>query len=147
MAIVELPTFSDKEIVTPEKLNALVDALNAKFVGGFDASDLQWPLEAEGDLAMGVYNITGARKIWNAINAANYATLQDAVTAAGTGGCVFIPPDTTVTASGVAITGDGVAIIGAGPSSVIELTSAATAGTCCGLPRPASLGLCWPTSR
>lgn len=128
MSIVELPTFSDKEIVTPEKLNALVDALNAKFVGGFDASDLQWPLEAEGDLAMGIYNITGARKIWNAINAANYATLQDAVTAAGTGGCVFIPPDTTVTASGVAIVGDGVAIIGAGPSSVIELTSAATAG-------------------
>lgn len=128
MAIVTLPTFSKKQILLAEQLNALVAALNAKFSGGFDASDLQWPLEAEGDLAMGAYNITGARKIMGIINAANYPTLQDAVTAAGTGGCVFIPPDTTVTASGVAFTGDGVAIIGAGPSSEIRLTTDSTDG-------------------
>lgn len=128
MAIVTLPTFSKKQILLAEQLNALVAALNAKFSGGFDASDLQWPLEAEGDLAMGNYNITGARKIMGVINAANYPTLQDAVTAAGTGGCVFIPPDTTVTASGVAFTGDGVAIIGAGPSSEIMLTTDSTDG-------------------
>jgi len=126
MAVVTLPTFSDNEIVTPEKLNALVAALNAKFSGGFDASDLQWPLEAEGDLAMGIYNITGARKIAGVINAANYPDLQTAVTAAGTGGCVFVPPDTTVTANGVTFTGDGVAIVGAGPSSEILLTAGTT---------------------
>lgn len=128
MAIVTLPTFSDNEIVTPEKLNALVAALNAKFSGGFDASDLQWPLEAEGDLAMGIYNITGARKVAGIINAANYPDLQTAVTAAGTGGCVFVPPDTTIIANGVTFTGDGVAIVGAGPSSEIKLTADTTGG-------------------
>jgi hypothetical protein len=126
MAIVTLPTFSDNEIVTPEKLNALVAALNAKFVGGFDSSDLQWPLEAEDDLAMGIYNITGARQISGVINAANYDDLQAAVTAAGSGGCVFIPPDTTITHNAVTFSGNGVAIVGAGPSSEIKLTADTT---------------------
>jgi hypothetical protein len=128
MAIVTLPTFAAKEIVTAEKMNALVAALNSKFAGGFDSADLQWPLEAGGDLAMGTHAITGASQIMKVVNAASYASLQAAITAAGAGGCVFVPPDTTITESNVSVVNAGVTIIGAGPSSVIMLPTAATAG-------------------
>jgi len=128
MAIVTLPTFADLEIVTAEKLNALVAALNAKFSGGFDSGDIQWPLTAEGDLRMDIYDITGGHKIMNVINAANYP-FEEAVAAAGAGGCVFIPPNTTVTGAGVTFTGNGVAIVGAGPSSVLRLAGEAPTST------------------
>ena len=118
------PTFADKEIVSPEKLNNFVQAIEAKFSAGLGTAEIQWPLLAGGNLQMGTYEITGARKIFKLVNANEYTTLQQAVTAAGNGGVVFIPPDTTISTDGVTLVGSDVAIIGAGPSSVIKYTAA-----------------------
>ncbi len=123
---IAFPTFYDKEIPPPEKFNAFVQALEAKFNAGFTSSDIQWPLVAQGNLVMGEYEITGARKIWKMVNAAEYPSLQSAVTAAGSGGVVFVPPDTTITTDGVTLVGNEVAIVGAGPSSVIKYTASPT---------------------
>ena len=34
------PTFADKEIVSPEKLNAFVQAIEAKFTAGLGTADI-----------------------------------------------------------------------------------------------------------
>jgi len=121
---VSLPTFSDEELLKYETLNALRDAILAKFTAGVASTDLSWPLIAEGDLDMGSYNLLGAQKIWNMVNAAEYADLASAISAAGSGGVVYIPADTTVTvAGGDSIIGNGATILGAGPSSVIKFTA------------------------
>jgi hypothetical protein len=120
------PQFAEREIPTHTKLNALVDAITAKFTAGVGSADLTWPVVAEDDLSMSIYNITGGRQFWGIVNAGNYDTLDDAIAAAGSGGVVFVPPKTTIVASGAVLAGSGVAIIGAGPSSVIQLTAGAT---------------------
>lgn len=132
MATVSFPTFSKKEILTAEKLNAFVQSLENKFTAGFSAADIQWPLVAQGNLNMGTgssgYEILGGKKIFNVVNANSYSTFAAAVTAAGAGGCVFIPPDTTVTTDGATLVGSNVSVIGAGPSSVLKFTSSPTNG-------------------
>ncbi|KPJ97112.1 MAG: hypothetical protein AMJ55_00405 [Gammaproteobacteria bacterium SG8_15] len=133
MATVSFPTFADKEILTAEKLNAWVQSLESKFTSGFNASDIQWPLLAEGDLNMGTgssgYSILGGKKIMNIVHAGGYDSLADAVAAAGAGGVVLIPPDTTITTGGgITFVGSGVAIIGCGPSSVVQFTASPTSG-------------------
>lgn len=126
---ITLPSFSAREKLLYTKLNALVAAINAKFAAGVSASDLAWPLTAEGNLDMSIYNIVGGRQIWGAVNAAEYDTLADAISAAGTGGVVVVPPETTIVASGATHTGSGATIIGSGPSSVLQLSTGATAGS------------------
>jgi hypothetical protein len=123
MAIVNLPEFEDQEILTATKMNAFVATLNSKFDAGFDAGDLIWPLDAQGNINMGDYAINGATKIFSVVNASQYTTLDDAVTAAGSGGCVFIPPNTTIAVSGSTTwTASNLTIMGCGPSSVIQFT-------------------------
>jgi len=126
---VTLPSFTDEEILLFEKLNAAMEAIQARFLAGVGSADLAWPLVAEDDLNMSSYNITGGYQIWGYVNAGNYPTLTDALTAAGSGGVVLVPPDTTVTtAGGETFEGDGAAVIGAGPSSVLKFTGSPTDG-------------------
>jgi len=125
---VTLPTFYEREKLLYQKLNAAMSAINAKFLAGVGAAELAWPLTAGGNLDMSVYNITGGRQIWGFVNAAEYDTLDDAITAAGSGGVVLVPPETTIPSSGSSVTGTGVTVIGSGPSSVIQLTAGATGG-------------------
>jgi len=126
---ITFPTFEDTEILTAEKLNAWVASLQDKFDSGFGSTDINWPLVAEDNLVMGTgasgFEITGGTKILKLVNAAAYDTLAAAVAAAGTSGCVFVPPNTTITTDGVTL-GAGVSIIGAGPSSVIRANAGAS---------------------
>lgn len=122
---VDLPTFEEVEKLLHTKLNAAFQAISAKFLAGVSTSDLAWPITAEGHLNMSIYDITGGRKIWGVVNAASYPTLEDAITAASTGGVVFVPPNTTVSASGEMDLTALSAIVGAGPSSVIQFSSGA----------------------
>jgi hypothetical protein len=127
---ISFPTFSDKEIVTPEKLNAFVQDLEAKFTAGISSADISWPLVADGDLVMGDNDITGCQKFWDVVNAGNYSTFTlAAVAASSNGGVLFIPPNTTVTVDGDTFpSGTYAAIIGCGPSSVLQIASGSTAG-------------------
>lgn len=125
---ITLPTFYEKEKLTYQKLNAAMASINAKFAAGVGAAELSWPLTAEGNLDMSVYAITGGRAIWGYVNAAEYDTLDDAISAAGSGGVVLVPPETTVVANGASVTGTGVTVIGSGPSSVLQLTGSASSG-------------------
>lgn len=126
---IDFPTFSAKEILTAEKLNAWVQSLEDKFTAGFGSTDISWPLVAEGNLSMGSgsngYEITGGAKIINVVNGAAFSTLEDACTAAGTSGAVFIPPNTTLPTDGATLPSAG-AIIGAGPSSIIKANAGAS---------------------
>lgn len=127
---VNLPTFEDREKLTAGKLNLLRDAIENKF-SAITGADLTWPLVAQGHIDMGgLYSIVGLRTFWNIVNAAEYATLQAAIDAAvaSGGGCVLIPPYTTIVADGVNLGGSDISIIGCGASSVIQLTSASTSG-------------------
>jgi len=125
---VTLPTFSDEEILTHQTLTALTQAINARFTAGIGTADLAWPLTAEGNLDMSVFDVVGGHKIWSVVNASNYTDLTSALAAAGTGGVVMVPPATTVTAAvGGETLPSGVVIIGAGPSSVIKMAASATA--------------------
>jgi hypothetical protein len=121
--------FEDEQILTFEELNAFKDAVIARFSAGIASGDIGWPLTAQGNLDMSVYNILGGRQIWGFVNAAEYDTLADAISAAGTGGVVLIPPETTiVTAGGEVHSGSGATIIGSGPSSVLKFDASPSAG-------------------
>lgn len=124
---ITFPTFTDKEIPSPEKFNEFVQALEAKFTAGLGSSELQWPLLAAGNLSMSTYDITGGRKIWDVVNADEYTTFE-AATIAGAGGVVFIPPNTTLEISGESLRGTVAAIIGSGPSSILRVVGTASAG-------------------
>ena len=130
MPITNLPTFTDEELLAAAKLNLMRNAINSKF-SAITGADLTWPLVAEGNIDFdSQFSIVGLRTFWNIINASEYATFQaaiDAAEAAG-GGCVVIPPATTVVADGVSIDASSIAIVGCGPSSVLQLTTAASSG-------------------
>ena len=130
MPITGLSTFEDNEILTAGKLNTLVQALESKF-SALTADDFTWPLVCQGNIDFdNQHSIVGLRTFWNYINADEYDSLQlaiDAAEAAG-GGCVVIPPDTTITADSVDIEESSIWIVGCGPSSVLKLTSGASGG-------------------
>lgn len=128
---VSLPTFSSREILLYTKLNSAMAAINARFTAGIGAADLQWPVTAEGNLNMSSYNIVGGKQIWKYVNAETYGTtgtaFATAVSDAGAGGVVLVPPDITIVSDGGVNVTDRGAIIGSGPSSVLQLTAAASA--------------------
>jgi parallel beta-helix repeat protein len=129
MALLGLDRLAKKDMFTAELWNSLVDILEAKFSSGISESDISWPLLAQGDIDFQqTYTIVGLRTFWNIVNAAEYASLDAAVTAAEAtgGGAVFIPPYTTISASNVSIDASNVAIYGCGPTSVIKITAAST---------------------
>ncbi len=125
---ITLPTFGERELLLYQKLNAAMDAINAQFAAGVGSAEIAWPLTAGGNLDMSIYNIVNGRQIWGFVNAAEYDTFDDAVTAAGSGGVVLIPPETTVVTNGSSVTGTGTTVIGSGPSSVLQITADASSG-------------------
>ena len=125
MAVPNLPTFANKEKLTSGKLNQFSNAIDAKF-SALTGADITWPLIMGGDLdADSQHFIVNLRTFWSFHNAAEYATLQLAIDAAVTagGGCVLIPPVTTLTADNLSIGASNVWIVGCGTSSIIQLTS------------------------
>ena len=134
MAIV-LPVFEVREKLTAEKMNAFRDAVEAKFAGGITPADWSWPFVVQGNIDFaGTYGIVSLKTFWNLINAQEYinagGSLQSAIDAAQTagGGCVVIPPDTTIETNGVNITGSLTTIMGFGHSSVLKLSSGSSSG-------------------
>jgi parallel beta-helix repeat protein len=129
MPISNLPSFTDGQLLTAAQLNQIVTALQTKFSGNVSGSDINWPLVAQGNISLNdAYTLTSMRTLWNVINADEYDSLADAVSAlpAG-GGAIFIPPNTTIEADGVDIA-KPVCIYGAGKTSVLRLTSGSTSG-------------------
>lgn len=134
MAIV-LPVFEVREKLTAEKMNAFRDAVESKFAGGITPADWSWPFVVQGNIDFaGTYGIVGLKTFWNLINAQEYinagGTLQSAIDKAQTdgGGCVIIPPDTTIETNGVNLTGSLTTIMGYGHSSVLKLSNGSSTG-------------------
>ena len=129
MPITNVPTFVDGEILTASKLNQIGTAITTKFSGAVTGADLAWPLVAQGNIDLNnAYGLLNLRTLWGVINAAEYDTLSDAVSALpSAGGAIFVPPNTTITADGVSIT-KPVMIFGAGKTSVLKLTTGSTSG-------------------
>ena len=123
---VNLPDFEPRQILTAALLDQLVSALN-----GFAAQsgDIAWPLIVQGNIDFdSSYTVDNLQTFWNYINADEYTSLQAAIDVAEgnpNGGCVIIPPNTTITSTGVDIEGSKVAIVGCGPTSTIQLLSGA----------------------
>lgn len=132
MAITGIPIFVDGEIPPAAKLNQLGDAITNKFGGAVTPADMTWPFVVQGNIDFdNTYGIVALRTFWNIINAAEYDSLDDAITAAEAAGgtCVLIPPNTsTLIADGVDIDTSGITIMGCGKSSVIKLTPGSTSG-------------------
>ncbi len=133
MAISNIPTFEEGEIVTAGKLNQLGSAVETKFAGAIAGGDLAWPLTAQGNLDMAGFSILSVKRFWNFYNADEYDTVQEAIDAAEatSGGTVVIPPNSTAskfTIDGLTVTSGDIAIIGGGSSSTLSVTSGASAG-------------------
>jgi parallel beta-helix repeat protein len=135
MAITGIPTFTDGEIPPASKLNQLGDAITNKFGGAVVPSELAYPFVLEGNIDFDdTYSILGLRTFWTIINAGEYpltaAGFQSAMDAAVTagGGCVVIPPDTTITADGIDFDESNITIMGFGKSSELKLTTGASSG-------------------
>jgi hypothetical protein len=126
MAFVNLPTFTARQILTAALLNQIVAAMQ-----GFatQTADISWPLIAGGNIDMdNQYTIDNMRTLWNVVNADEYDSpkLTNALAAVSGGGCVFIPPNTTIDGTtGATIASSNIWIIGCGTSSIIDLTSGA----------------------
>lgn len=117
--------FIEEEIPSPEKLNALRDAMIQAFSGNIGASNVSWPLIAQGALDMNNNPLLNVGNLNNVIHVNDTKSLAEAiadVNAAG-GGYIVIDPeaDASTTASGVAITANNVVIAGGGGSSIINL--------------------------
>ena len=124
-----LTRLSPQQLLTDVIWNELMDLLEGKFSGSVGGGDIQWPFILQGDIDFGgIYNILNLRTFWNIKNAAEYASLDDAISAAEAdgGGLVLIPPDTTLTANNLSIDASKVVVMGCGPSSVIQITAAST---------------------
>lgn len=131
MSITGIPQFADGEIPSAAKLNQLGDAITNKFGGAVTPGDMTWPFVVQGNIDFDqTYGIVGLRTFWNIINAAEYDSLDDAITAAEDAGgtCVLIPPDTTITADGVNVDTSGITIMGCGKTSILKLTSGSSSG-------------------
>ncbi len=124
MAFANLPEFTARQILTAALLNQIITALQ-----GFSTqtADISWPLTAGGNIDMdSQYTIVNMQTLWNITNADEYASLDAAVTAveATSGGCLFIPPHTTIDGStGITIDSSNFWIVGCGPTSIIDLSS------------------------
>jgi len=129
MAISNVPTFTDGEIPSAAKLNQLGTAVTTKFSGGVTGADLVWPLVAQGNIDMNsAYTFTNLRTLWSVVNVNEYDTFADAVAALpSAGGCLFVPPGTTVTLDGETVA-KAFCVLGAGKTSVLKITTAASSG-------------------
>jgi hypothetical protein len=129
MAISNIPTFSDGELLTASKLNQLGSAISTKFSGAVSGADLVWPLVAQGNIDLNSsYSLTNLRTLWSVVNVAEYDTVADAIAALpSAGGCLFVPPG-TVTTDGNELDTSDVLVLGTGRGSILKLTASATSG-------------------
>jgi hypothetical protein len=127
MGFLNLPEFVKRQILTAAELNQIVTALQ-----GFSASasDIDWPLIAQGDIDFNSqHGIVNLQRFWNVFNGDEYTDLDAAMTAVNSagGGCLFIPPgnvnDTVTTA--LAPTQSDILIVGCGTKSILKLGAAA----------------------
>lgn len=128
MAIVNIPTFTDGEILTASKLNQLGNAITTKFTGAITGADMAWPLVAQGNIDMNnSYTFDNLRTLWSIVNVNEYDTFSDAVSALpSAGGVLMIPPGTTVDVENVTIS-KAFAIVGHGKTSVLRLPTNSSA--------------------
>ena len=130
---VTLPTFEDEEILLYQKLNAMVDAIDAQFSAGIGAADIAWPMTAEGNLDMSTFEIINGKKIWGIVNVDEYGSGTDAlalaVAAAGANGVTLVPPGVTITSAEPVTIPNGGCIVGSGPNSVLRLVNGASHGS------------------
>ncbi len=119
-------------VLTAAQLNAIVNAIVAKFNGQITKDDMLWPFKAGGDLDMVQYEILHLSKLWNIRNLAERdtaTTLQDVyddVDSDG-GGVVLLPADSTETVGTGGVTiGANTVTIGAGESSVFNTSGTLT---------------------
>ena len=130
MAIANLPTFSDGEVLTAAKLNSLVAAIQAKHNGATGPEDMPWPLTAQGNIDMADYEIDNLPVLWNVYNLAerpSSKTVQDVlddIDAAG-GGVAYIPADTTISADNLDLH-PNTRLLGANFSSVLAAPATPT---------------------
>lgn len=129
MAISNIPTFTDGEILTASKLNQLGTAVSTKFSGAVTGADMVWPLVAQGNINMSSqYTLSNLRTLWNVVNVAEYDTVADAIAALPTGGgCLFIPPG-TVTTDGQTLDTSNTLVLGTGRGSILKITASASSG-------------------
>jgi len=129
MAISNIPTFADGEILTAAKLNQLGTAVDTKFSGAITGADMAWPLVAQGNIDMNnSYTFTNLRTLWGVVNIDEYDTFADAVSALpSAGGCLFVPPGTTIDLDGETIS-KSFMIMGCGRTSVLRTTLNASTG-------------------
>ncbi len=129
MAITNIPTFTDGEIPSAAKLNQLGTAVTTKFSGAVTGSDMVWPLVVQGNIDMNSsYTLTNLRTLWSVVNVNEYDNFSDAVAALpASGGCLLIPPGTTVTIDGETVS-KAFCVLGCGKTSVVKITSAASSG-------------------
>jgi hypothetical protein len=124
----------DPGVLTADQLNALVDAITAKFNGQIGVSDLSSPLKLPGVLDMQQFEILHLYKLWGAYNLAERAstvTLQnvlDTVNSAG-GGVIMLPANYTETVGTGGVTvGSNTLFVGQGDTSLFTTGGTMTAG-------------------
>ncbi|KPK44897.1 MAG: hypothetical protein AMJ65_01620 [Phycisphaerae bacterium SG8_4] len=130
MALTGSPTFSNKEILTYQKLNNWSDALSTKFSGNVVSADISWPLVAQGNLDMNGNSIVGVSSLFSIYIVTTSFTFTQAVSAINTagGGIIYIPTGTTITIADHDFTTGNVMIYGGGPDSVLQVSSATDYG-------------------
>ena len=122
------PTFVDDQILDAADLNAIVTQAQTE-LAALSSLDVAWPLVAQGILDMNSFAITNVIRFFNIYNAAEYDTLQLAVDAVEvSGGCLLIPPNTTIVADGVDIEASNITILGCGMTSVLQITTSSSSG-------------------
>src|SRR5574342_327121 len=113
-------------VLTAAQLNALVDAITAKFNNGVGTNDLASPLKLPGNLDMQQFDILNLYTLWGAYNLAERAsgtTLQDVLDAVNTagGGVVLLPANTTESIGTAGDTiGSNTMIVGEGDTSILS---------------------------
>jgi hypothetical protein len=120
-------------VLTDAQLNAIVDAITAKFNGQIGGADLQTPLKLPGNLDMQQFEILHLVKLWNTYNISQRASgttfqsLLDTINSAG-GGVALLPAATTETiGTGGVTVGANTVIAGQGETSVFAVSGTQTA--------------------
>lgn len=118
-------------VLTAAQLNAIVDAVTAKFNGQITTGDMLWPLRAGGNIDLAQYDLLHVVKFWSTYNLAQRAsgaTLQSVLTTVNSagGGVVLLPAGSTETIGSDGVTiGAKTIFLGEGESSVLATTTGA----------------------
>ncbi len=117
-------------VLTAAQLNALVNAIVAKFNGQITTGDVSFPFRVGGNIDMAQFELLHLYKLWNVRNLAERATgvtlqnVLDEVDTAG-GGVVLLPADNTeIIGTGGVTIGANTILAGQGESSVFSVTGA-----------------------